>query len=584
MENPFLLYNRIKKFIFTGLLVEERKAVGASRFFLKALRVVVISVKEFINGQWPLKASALTFITLVSLIPLLAFILSISKGLGAEKILDREINQYIFKLPGGDLTVSFMRFKKRLLNQIEIMDFTNPSAKGDLLNTVESFDTAIISETENGERELLPKPQTQESNDIATFDELGIFQEQPSDKEQIKSAVEDYKKELFEIINSANFNERDAKEDMATKIESLSLSIPTNISLDAYQYKKQIMGFVDRTSFGYLGAVGLIVLIVTAIRTLGTVEDSFNDIWKVKKSRSIFRKVSDYISMLIIFPILIIASTAVNAALTNEKLLSFLNRIWIGKAYLMVLGWLLPIAVIWIAFIAIYILVPNTKVKLIPGIISGVIGGTIFYLLQYFYFRGQASLAQYNVIYGAFAAVPFFLVWLQLSWTVILFGVQTSFVLQNITAIGSKHRAGGISYASRELLGLILMGRIVSQFLLGKGEKWSDSRLSEELNIPTGLIQEIMLRLSEASLVIEIPVKENTYYIPGRDLDTIYVRDILSVMRNYGESLAPIKMIPYDQEMVRLIDETYTTLKNNLQITIKDIIQKLKTEEKTLPS
>lgn len=577
-KNPLSFYNRIKRFIFTDLWAEDREASTLKRFLRKSLRICFVTVKGFNEGPWILRASALTFITLVSLVPLLAFILSISKGLGAEKILDQKINEYIFELPGGEATSSFVNFKTGLLNQIDRMDLTIPSAREDLLNVVEAFDMPAIPEDTN-ERTFLFEPGEPKGTTTITEPVMPKL----STQEETQAAVEDLKKELSDAIYAVDLAERNAKRELKERIEHIALFIPTNISLNAYLYKKQIMHFVERTSFGYLGAVGFLILMYFALRALSMIEDSVNEIWKIKRARPIFRRFSNYISILIVFPILLITSTAVTAALTSERLVAFLDIIWIGRIYLTMLGLLLPITSLWIAFSAIYILVPNTKVKFIPGIIGGIVGGIMFYLLQIFYFKGQAGLARYNVIYGAFAAVPLFIAWLQAGWIVVLFGVELTFVIQNSTAIKLRRRSLGISYASRELLGLILMERIVSQFLDGKSERWSDERLSESLNVPIGLIQDTLSQLSEASLIIEIPVKQDTYYVPGRDIDAIYVSEILSVIRYYGESLEPIIMMPHDQRMARLIDETQNTIKNYLKFTIKEVIQKIRSEEEYPP-
>ncbi|MCF6159196.1 MAG: YihY/virulence factor BrkB family protein [wastewater metagenome] len=568
MKNPLSFYRETKKFLDVDLWAEEKEASPVKHFFRKALRAAILTAREFTDGQWPLKASALTFVSLISLVPLLAFILSISKGLGAEKILYAEINNYIFGLPGGEVTQSFVSFKNKLIAQINTLNFDDPNAKQETLDTIESLEISIPPEEK---RQKLPS-QPEESEDIPTFGEPDLPQVVPASREEIQAAVEEFKSELSEIVKSINFEEEDAKQKLKEQIGQITLSIPTNISLNILHYKNQVIHFVEKTSFGYLGAIGLFSLVFIVVRAFGTIETSFNDIWKIKKSRSIFRKFSNYISMLVIIPLLLLASTTVTAALTNEGLVKFLNRFGIGEVYLIILKWFLPILVLWIAFITAYIFIPNTKVRFLPAAIGGVVGGTIFHLVQIFYFKGQSGLANYNVIYGAFAAIPLFLLWLQTSWTIILFGAELSFVIQNVRGVKLEMRTGGIDYASREFLGLLIMGRIVSQFLEGKGEKWSDERLSEELNVPVGIVQEIILALSDASLIIEIPVMQYTCYMPGRDLDSIYVGDIIGVMRGYGEDFVPVRMTQYDKKIAELMEKVQDDIKNSLQFTIKDVI------------
>ncbi len=532
-----LRYDRIKKFITVA--GSRRESSVSLRLLRRMVKFCALVLSEFTEGRCQLKASALTFISLVSLIPLLAFILSVSKGLGAEKALEQKINSYIFNLPGGEVVSAFVNFKSGLFHLIDNLAFSEPAAREEILSAVETFDGLVLSTGE----------------------------------EEAKTAIKNYKKELARIIVSVNFSGENAKNELKERIEASILSIPSNISLNAFLYKKQILHFVDRTSFGYLGAIGLIFLLFFVINTIGNIETSFNDIWKIKKSRSVFRKFTDYTSMMLILPILLLTSTTITAALTNEKLVTLLNRVGIGKIYLSTLGLFLPIIALWAAFISVYIFLPNTRVRAIPGIIGGVTGGMLFYVLQVFYFKSQIGLARYNLIYGAFAAIPFFLLWLQMSWNVVLFGAVVSYVIQNIRFLKPKSQPMGINYASRELLGLFIMERISTQFLDGKGERWSKERLSEALNISVETVQEIIAELSKASLIVEIPTEKYLYYMPGRDLDAIRVAEVLFTMRNFGGKYTAVSLSLQDQKMVKLLDDLQDTIRNRMRFTMKDIIQ-----------
>ncbi len=496
-----------------------------------------------------LKASALTFISLVSLVPLLAFILSISKGLGAEKALNDKIDAYISDLPGGKETSFTTHLKQTLFKQINSLDFSKPSVQQELLDIIKNL-----------EKTPIPYVREREHN-------------QTSDYEKAKDAVEDYKIELSVIVNSVDLNRSNAKNGLKERFENVKISIPQNISSSALQFKEYIMRFVDRTSFGYLGTIGLLVLLSVVIRTLGKIEISFNDIWKIKKSRSIFRKFTDYTSMLVTLPILLVASTTVTAALTDERLVAFLHKVWIGKLYLSLLGWFLPIVILWITFISVYLFLPNAKIKIVPGVIGGIAGGTVFYLLQFYFLKSQIGLSRYNVIYGAFAAIPFFLVWLQASWTVVLLGAVVSYVIQNINTIRPGDRTLNINYASREMLGLIIMERISTQFLDGKGERWSCERLSNALNAPAGLVQGIISELLKVSLILEIPGERGNYYVPGRDLGSIFMTEVLHAIRNAGEKFNFIPVTPCDQRMLKFVADTQDKIQEGTQVTLKDIIQ-----------
>jgi len=307
MKSPFSFYNKSKVFIETDLWAVDLRPLTFKNLFFKFLRFCYLVTTEFIGGRCPLKASALTFISLISLVPLLAFILSVSKGLGAEKALNNKIDTYITSLPGGKEASLFTYLKQHLFKQIDSLNFSKPSIREELLKIIENFDKTTSSDISETYR---PNARKQEPD-------------QYSEYIKIKDALEDYKIELSVIVNSIDLNRKDAGKGLKERFENVKFSIPQNIGSSALQFKEYIMYFVDRTSFGYLGTIGLLVLLSVVIRTLGQIEMSFNDVWKIKKCRSIFRKFTDYTSMLIILPILLLASTTVTAVLTDERLVAF---------------------------------------------------------------------------------------------------------------------------------------------------------------------------------------------------------------------------------------------------------------------
>lgn len=566
LKKNILRYERIKRFFLVDLWNEERESATFLRLLRSTITFCTYVGNEFTEGRCLLKASALTFISLVSLIPLLAFILSVSKGLGAEKALEQKIDTYIFNLPGGEIVSPFVNFKQRLFYLIDNLNFSEPAARKEILDTIKAFDEFILS-TDKTIRSTMPDTHGETTNNTHNAPYM------PLSAEETTTAIEKYKRELAHIVSSVNLSSKDAKNELKEHIENSVLSISSNISLTAFIYKKQIMHFVNRTSFGYLGAIGLISLLFFVINMIGKIETSFNDIWKIKKSRSVFRKFTDYTSMMFILPILLLTSTTITAVLTNEKLVALLHKVGIGNIYLSTLGLFLPILALWAAFIAVYVFLPNTRVKAIPGIIGGVTGGTIFYLLQVFYFKSQIGLARYNLIYGAFAAIPFFLMWSQMSWNVVLFGAVISYVMQNIRFLQLKRQPLGLSYASRELLGLFIMARISVHFLEGKGKRWSKERLSEVLKIPIETVQEIITELSKASLLVEIPDGRYMYYLPARDLDTIHVSEVLFAMRYFGGKYTPLSLSLQDKKMVKLLEDLQHTIQERMQFSMKDIIQ-----------
>ena len=193
----------------------------------------------------------------------------------------------------------------------------------------------------------------------------------------------------------------------------------------------KIIDLASKTNLKTLGIVGLGFLIWTLIIVLGTIERSFNDIWGIKKSRNIFRKFTDYLGVILICPILALCTTGVNAFLSNSSLVNkILGMEFIGVLMHQLLR-MAPYLSMWLVFTFIYMFMPNTKVKFSSALTAGIIGGTLWQLTQWVYIHLQIGVSRYSVIYGTFASIPVFLIWLHISWLIVLFGAEISFAHQN---------------------------------------------------------------------------------------------------------------------------------------------------------
>jgi membrane protein len=197
---------------------------------------------------------------------------------------------------------------------------------------------------------------------------------------------------------------------------------------------QMIIGFaqslLENTKGGAIAGVGIVLLFWTVIKVLGNVEKSFNDIWGVKTARAMGRKFADYLSVMMICPVLLIIASSVTVLITT-RVSSMLERLsfmgYLADVLIFVLK-LLPYGVIWLVFTFIYVFMPNTKVALKSALWGGIFAGTIYQLVQLAYISFQIGVSNYGAIYGSFAALPLFLVWLQLSWLIVLLGAELSFV------------------------------------------------------------------------------------------------------------------------------------------------------------
>ncbi len=193
----------------------------------------------------------------------------------------------------------------------------------------------------------------------------------------------------------------------------------------------KLFDYVDRTNFATLGTIGMIGILLSVILVLSHIESAMNAIWKVQNGRSIGRKIADYLTLLILMPISINVAFAASAFLANPQLASKVDKvipvIWLQTFLLQ----LLPVFFIALTLYALYIFFPNTKVKNLPAAFGAILAAFLWFGMQNVYITLQVGVAKYNAIYGSFATLPLFLIWMYLGWMFILAGAQITFAMQN---------------------------------------------------------------------------------------------------------------------------------------------------------
>jgi len=300
---------------------------------------------------------------------------------------------------------------------------------------------------------------------------------------------------------------------------------------------------LDNTKGGLIAGIGVGVLFWTIIKVLGNIEKSFNDIWGIKHPRSFARKISDYLSIMLICPVLFIASSSLTVVIASQvrlviEKISFLGAF--GPLIFFLLK-LLPYCVIWILFSFIYIFMPNTKVKFKSAILAGIVAGSIYQIVQWLYVNFQIGMAKYNAIYGSFAALPLFLMWVQISWLVVLLGAEISFAHQNVETYEFEHDCLRISYSFKRLLTLRIAQVLVKNFASGERPLSADN-ISSMLEIPVRLVNQILYELSEAGIVLEAKEEDNkdTLYMPARDIENFTVKSVIDSLEGHGSNDIPV--------------------------------------------
>ncbi|MDX2497134.1 MAG: YihY/virulence factor BrkB family protein [Desulfobacterales bacterium] len=313
---------------------------------------------------------------------------------------------------------------------------------------------------------------------------------------------------------------------------------------------------LENTKGGMIVGIGIIVLLWTVIKLLAHIEGSFNDIWEVKKSRSYGRKFSDYLSIMLISPLLIIMSSSATVFITTKIALITEKVALIGMFSPMIFFMLklIPYFLVWILFIFTYILMPNTKVNFSAGFIGGIIAGTIFQAAQLAYILFQVGVAKYNAIYGSFAALPLFLIWMQLSWLIVLFGAEISFSYQYVDTYEFEPDLRQISPAFKRLLTLQVANRVISTFSKGK-MPLTASNLSQALEIPIRLVQQLLDELVESEIfsITEIKENEKLAYQPARDINIITIKSIIEALEHKGVDNIPVAQTPELQSLAEVL-------------------------------
>jgi membrane protein len=308
---------------------------------------------------------------------------------------------------------------------------------------------------------------------------------------------------------------------------------------------QRVIDFADKlltnTRGGIIAGVGLIVLLWTVIKVLGHIEHSFNDIWGVEKPRSWGRKVADYITFMLICPLLWITASSVTVYITTQ-VTRITNEVELLSRFdhLIAAGLKLgPYALIWVLFSVTYILMPNTKVTLKSGIVAGIVAGTVFQLVQWLYIHFQIGVAKYNAIYGSFAALPLFLIWVQISWYVVLFGAEIAHADQTGDEFELEPDYRNLSPYQHKVVALQVLQLISRRFAQEKAPLPADA-LAQELNLPLGLVRDTTETLMASGLINQTQSDDGGAppYQPAVDIHRLTLKKVLEAMEHrQGEPL-----------------------------------------------
>jgi len=332
---------------------------------------------------------------------------------------------------------------------------------------------------------------------------------------------------------------------------------------------------LDQTRGGYLAGVGMVILFWSVMSLLNHIENSFNHIWQIRSSRPWYRKFTDYLTIMLIAPVFIILSGSITVFI-SAYLTEFMSKAPIldyFKPLVTILVRISPYILTWIALTVLFMIMPNTKVKFLPAVISGIIAGTAVQVLQWVYIDLQFGITKLSAIYGSFAAVPLFILWLQYTWLIILLGAELAFANQNISNYEFESEALNVSHFQKRALLLLILHMIISKFAVGE-RPISAEYIATQLKIPVRLVREILQDLSGVNLVSVIHENERKerQYQPAMDINKLSVSYVFSKIDRHGnENITVNRNKDYDKVFSMLEKFERLVAKSDSNILIKDL-------------
>lgn len=310
----------------------------------------------------------------------------------------------------------------------------------------------------------------------------------------------------------------------------------------------QLLGFAENllanTQGGVVAGIGVAVLFWTVIKVIGNIEDSFNEIWKIKQGRTWSRKVSDYLSLMLLAPVLLIAAGSITVFVKTQItwLMTWIKLPELGTMLVLRLLSFSPLLLMTALFSFVFIFMPNHKIQLKAGVLAGFITAVLYQLLQWGYLSIQLGVSSYNAIYGSFAALPLFLIWLQIGWVIVLFGCEMSFYIEHYQNFKNNKHYLDLSFASGKILALQIMHFVVWRFRQQQ-KSTTEMDIVNELSIPVDLAKVVLQNLLDCDLIVQIKTEnDDELYQPAMDSSCITVAMVINALEKKGKNALPVNI------------------------------------------
>ena len=336
-----------------------------------------------------------------------------------------------------------------------------------------------------------------------------------------------------------------------------------------FHNQEQVMNWIldfanntlEQTSGGWLAGIGVAFLFYTVGQLLSYVESAFNSIWRVEETRVWYRQVTDYLAVIILVPALFIASSSVTVLATTKlnDILTQSDMLDVFKPVVTFLVNLIPFILLFTLASAAFLAMPNTRVKIRSALFAGLIAGIALQLLQILYVESQMGITRLGTLYGSFAAVPLLMIWIQMSWVVLLMGAQLSYYMQNINRYEFEFDVQTVSPRQKKRLSLLVMHSLVDDFVKGKKPR-APEEISLELSLPARTVHDCLDMLRDASMVTEVWNEEYGRYVyqPATDINKMTLSYVLEKIETSGS----LHKVVINNADYRKIDSALTKFEN----------------------
>ncbi len=298
---------------------------------------------------------------------------------------------------------------------------------------------------------------------------------------------------------------------------------------------------LDSTKGEVVAGIGVVVLLWSVIHMIGNIEESFNYIWKINKGRSFSRKLSDYLSLMLLAPVLLIIASSITVFLNTK--VTWLTKVItlpkFGESLLIGALSYSPLLLMSGLFAITYIFMPNHKISYKAGIIAGVVTGILYHILQWLYLSLQFGVSSYNAVYGSFAALPLFVVWVQIAWMIVLLGCEIAFYIQNYESHRHNYNYSEFSFSFKKIIALQITHLIIKN-LVKLGNPLTAEKIALKLLISVAVVQRLLEFLVTSHIIIELKTEENEdVYLPAVDINILTVAYVINALELCGQNSLP---------------------------------------------